>query len=381
MPTPVFQLGGSNGWPVKEGKLLGYAEDANGLLRPIPVNFTRNSKSWVTRNGTLVEKAAKVPTIGGTGTGKLVLQPERTNYVDDANNAPIDQGATGLTISEDGTYLGHTVFKIIFPEAVSGVRYVSYLLSSLLVSVTRNLSVYIKASANTDIILGFAISTSRGEVKDISTDWSRIDSNLTSDNDQYLRLTRRDGYTETDPLTIWVALPQVTEGSYLTEPIITDGAALTRLADNVDGTITNEIDSVEGTIVTKITPNALANQSISISDGSFSNAVSIGLRDNGQFRIFTRKSNSNEVLTSEAGSYSANQELIIALRYAVNDFALYVNGVEIVTASSGATYSAGTLTTLKNTRGDAGDAFYGKIDYVKLFPKLTNAEMITETTP
>ena len=116
----------------------------------------------------------------------------------------------------------------------------------------------------------------------------------------------------------------------------------------------------------------------SISDGSNSNNIYIELSSSAvsavgrlsavnQFSIFSLQTITN---------YNK-----IAIKYKQNDFALWFNGVEVGTNTSGNTYPANTLDSFQFNRGDGGVYFYGKTKDVRLYnTALTDAELQALTT-
>ena len=111
----------------------------------------------------------------------------------------------------------------------------------------------------------------------------------------------------------------------------------------------------------------LTNRGITISDGSVNNRVTM---------FFTNVSNAIQVKVVVGGSNSLNSYIAIsnislhnkfALKYKQNDFSLFVNGFELITDTSGITFSNGTLTELAFDRGDGGEDFYGKTKQIQYF--------------
>ena len=69
----------------------------------------------------------------------------------------------------------------------------------------------------------------------------------------------------------------------------------------------------------------------------------------------------------------------IAIKYKENDFALWINGVEVDTDTSGITPVA--ISSLQFDRGDSFINFYGKVRNVQVFTEaLSDAELISLTT-
>ena len=71
----------------------------------------------------------------------------------------------------------------------------------------------------------------------------------------------------------------------------------------------------------------------------------------------------------------------VAVKYKENDFALWVNGVEVGTDASGSTSSAGALTDFIFSNSSGGIPFYGKCKDLRVYnTALSDAELTTLTT-
>jgi len=124
----------------------------------------------------------------------------------------------------------------------------------------------------------------------------------------------------------------------------------------------------------------LTERRLSISNGSSSNVVRIGYTSVSDRILAVIYNGSNQaILTYTSSDIAANSK--IALKYKENDFALWVNGVEVATDNSGSTFSAGTLTTLNFNSGDSGSPFYGNVKQLLTFnTALTDSELEALTT-
>ena len=71
----------------------------------------------------------------------------------------------------------------------------------------------------------------------------------------------------------------------------------------------------------------------------------------------------------------------IAFKYKENDFALWIDGVEVGTDASGAVLTAGTLTELDFSIGSGSFPFFGNTKDIQVYTKaLSDAELIKLTT-
>lgn len=168
-------------------------------------------------------------------------------------------------------------------------------------------------------------------------------------------------------------------GSYATSYIPTSGSTVTRSADSCNSAGTSaEFNDSEGVLFAEI--SALADDStnriISVSDGSGSNRVLIKY-DNSSNTIEASSTGFDEVSLSH--SYTITNTAKIAFKYKQNDFALWVNGSEVDTDSSGTTPSG--LDTLNFDNGSGGSDFYGKCKQLLYFNEaLSDSELQTLTS-
>ena len=163
---------------------------------------------------------------------------------------------------------------------------------------------------------------------------------------------------------------QVEQGSYPTSYIPTSGSAVTRNQDifTRDG-IGSLINSTEGVLFAEMA--SLANdgtyKGISLSDGSTSNVV----------RFYTNPTeNQLSIRVTVAGVHQFNVVYTltdlttynkVALKYKANDFAFWVNGVEVKSYIGGTTFTSNTLNKLALSNGAGSDDFFGKVKQLQVF--------------
>jgi len=182
---------------------------------------------------------------------------------------------------------------------------------------------------------------------------------------------------------IYIYGAQFESGSYPTSYIPTSGSTVARAADVCNGAGTSaEFNDSEGVLFAEI--SALANDTteryISISDGTLNNRVyfwyysvtnglAFAVWNNGAAQFF-----STTVLNND----TTNNKL--AIKYKANDFAMWINGYEIATDSSGTAFDAGVLNRLSFDRADGGLDFYGKTKQVIAFDAALTDEELEDLT-
>jgi hypothetical protein len=122
-------------------------------------------------------------------------------------------------------------------------------------------------------------------------------------------------------------------------------------------------------------------KSITLSDGTGGN------------RVIINYSNASNRLTADVRvgavgqafmqtySYTITNFLKIALKYKENDFALWVNGTEVATDTSGSTFSANTLNRLGLDKGDGLELLFGKVKQLQVYKTaLTDTQLAALTS-
>jgi hypothetical protein len=171
-------------------------------------------------------------------------------------------------------------------------------------------------------------------------------------------------------------------GAFQTSYIPTTSSTVTRNADVCDNAGTSAtFNDAEGVLFAEIAAlaNDGSNRSISISNGTTSNQIVI--RYSSTANQVTAYITDGGVITAQL-NYTLSDALSynkIALKYKVNDVALWVNGTEVATDTS-ATMPSG-FDELKFSRGDGINDFYGKCKQLIYFNEaLEDAELTALTT-
>ena len=70
----------------------------------------------------------------------------------------------------------------------------------------------------------------------------------------------------------------------------------------------------------------------------------------------------------------------IAIKYKENDFAVWFNGTQQLTDTSGSTYPSGTLNNLSFDAGDGALDFFGKVKCVAVFKEALSNDLLERLT-
>jgi hypothetical protein len=323
---------------------------------------------------------------GGGGCPSLLLEKQSTNllsYSQDFTNAywsKLNQGigdvavvTANYAISPDGTQNATRFVCNLNGGTTSSDR--SWMIASFTAPATSTISIWIKLnSAGTKT---FVFSDSGGGTKTISgTDWQRIDGTFVGAGGEYRIGLIGGSSSDTLDCCIWGA--QAESGSYPTSYIPTTSSSATRVADACSKTgISSLIGQTEGVL--------FADFNFEQKPDTNGNIVILLRGSSSEAYIYLTSSTvqadfiSGAIQCSIVGSIGAVGRKKIAFAYKQNDFALYMNGVQIGTDSSG---TVGSLTALTVGSYDSpGYLLNSGINQAVLFPtRLTNAELASLTT-
>jgi hypothetical protein len=235
---------------------------------------------------------------------------------------------------------------------------------------------------------------SRTKLVTITNEWQRFDvsaSNLTGGTTTAMYISDfSSAGTATDFYSYGM---QIEAGSYATSYIPNHGESggVTRAADSCSVTGASDvIGQTEGTLFVEVDAETIGKMGsngtqriIMVSDGTNTNRTIINFFQNSsnvtQVEANLIKGSSQ---ASFANTINENKRYKLAFAYKANDFTFYVNGVQIGSDTSGATYTAGTLTRLDLGQDRTGTLQQANpIKQAVLFnERLTNAELATLTT-
>jgi len=186
-----------------------------------------------------------------------------------------------------------------------------------------------------------------------------------------------DNNANNKTLYIWGA--QLEASSYPTSYIPTTSASATRVADECSKTgISSLIGQTSGVLFADINRTQKSeNYNVPIFVGSGNNFIQLYFRSTNDLvgQVYTSAAQQVAIISSAL----ANGRYKIALAYASNDFAMYINGTQIGTDTSG---TVPTCSQVIIGNDDSGNFSYNdSINQAILFPtRLTNAELASLTT-
>lgn len=382
---------------VKAGKLYSIKPtDGSGDL-----SVTRATSATRVNSNELIESvASNVPRLDYSNGScpSILVEPQRTNLAlrsEEFDNASWTKTNANISansiISPDGT---QNADKFI-ATSISTV----HLIRQTTTSGAYAFSIYAKAGEEDVFSMWVANATKRAQfnltygtietstvlhssIDDVGNGWYRCTVYDSSPSTTYTIYGRNGGSylgNDSDGFYIWGA--QLEAGVNATSYIPTVASTVTRNADVISKTgISDLIGQTEGTMFVEIAPLTIENASrdIEISDGNNNRVIiqfnAIGI---GAFVIV-----GGVIQASLSFNNLDTNFKKVALKYKVNDFSLFVDGVKVAFDTSGTTFPLNTLTRLDFKKVTPSSLeYYGKVKSLCLWKTaLTEQECIELTT-
>lgn len=398
---------------------------ASTLYSVLPANgdgdFTHSRGSTATRvnkDGFIESVAANVPRLDYPLTNgvagdcpHLLLEPSRTNDIqrtEEFDNAYWTKYNSSVTanqvVSPDGSVTADRLIENTvntqheIGRAFSFTSGTTYAVSVFAKTNGRNLMVRAgntntwQGNASFDLTNGTVQSTSLGtaSIEDFGNGWYRctVVGQAAASASTNINFRLVNGTVSTyagdgsSGVYLWGVQREI--GSYPTSYIPWDGSgSTTRSVDACNGSGTSaEFNDSEGVLFIEgsLFTNSGENNYFSIGDTT-------GTRDGVELHFRSESSRirgiiySNNSVTVNISTYAFNKtnNNKIAFKYKDNDFAIWVNGTEAVTASSGA--APLKLSTLQFADANNSNIWYGKCKQVLVFKTaLTDSELQTLTS-
>ena len=358
--------------------------------------FTRGSEATFVNAQGLIESTASndAPRIDySTGAEAFLLEPQSTNlitYSESFSGWGLDNATIvgNNTISPNGTQnavllkgnANSSRHNIVRPYSQQNANTAFSIfvkakeLKYVQIATANDVNQYVNFDVSIGVIGTVGSTFSNAKIEDYGNGWYRLSAVATRSNGLYLSLVSGlsaswlESWTmsnNTDGLYIWGAQAEIS--SYPTSYIPTSGASATRNQELCNNA-TPVINSEEGTLYAEISAlaNDVTNRTIGIL-GDSNNYIELAYRDG---------ANEIRALIVSSGSVQASMKFTIsdatlfnkvAIKWKVNDAALWINGVEVLTDTILNIPSG--LSELNFYRFDATDNFFGNTKGLKVYPK------------
>jgi len=382
------------------------------IYKPVSANILfkcANYPSTFSIDNVSVKEYLGQEVVPDSGCGSWLFEPQSTNLVTDSEDYS-QWTPTGVSVTSNSTTSPDGLINGTLLSTNGGTS--SRLLRNygLPTSATAKvLSIYAKANlsnfiqlllngdaqsyVNFDVsngVVGTSGTKTTGEIQSVGNGWYRciayFDSTTIFGASSFVALTTSNfvgygGGATSDDLNVYIWGSQYEENN-ISSYIPTEGSTVTRNQDVcTNGGSLASINSTEGTLYAEIAAlvNDLSQRYISINDGTNQNQIDIHYDVASNFiSAFCRVSNS---LVCNIGFATTDIKDFnkIAFKYKENDFALWVNGTEVGTDTSGITFPIDTLNRLNFLKGSGGN-FYGKTKAVAVWKEALSDQELTELT-
>jgi hypothetical protein len=394
---------GNGKWATGKDTVLAF-NDQNNNFKPLPFSFSRASSATVVNKDGLIETVGSgEPRIDfkDNTKGALLLEPQRSNLV---NNSNFQSGWSVLSggsinqnqsISPDGTQnatilsgngvnpnAAYTFINVTTQEytySMFAKKGSEYILRMIGFSGGANGNVEFNLNNGT-IETPSDGTFSNEKIEDYGNGWYRcsVKVTVTSSGSKTFGFNR-EAIVSGDLFSVYGV--QLEEGSYATSYIPTSGSAVTRVADVCNnGGNEQVINSTEGVLYAEISAFEGSDDTfaISLNDGSSSNRIFLSLQTpESRYRAYSTGGGDVTFQGLDVTSLSK-----VAVRYSLNNFSLWVNGVKRVETLTYAGIPSNTLNNLSFDRNGIGELdFRGNVKDLKLYnTALTDQELIALTT-
>jgi hypothetical protein len=320
-------------------------------------------------------------TSGGTaGCPALLVEPSAQNLVLQSENFSTTWTLTSATISgnttiaPDGTLTADTLTATAVngqvQQVITGVSGTTY-----------TASFYIKRRTGTGVVNIRAVENVDTPVT-VTNNWTRVSFSATATT-----TTVRIGIrlaTSGDEVDLWGA--QLETGSIATSYIPTTAAAVTRNADvvNLSGAVSGCIGQTEGTIYAEVDlrNTSSGKRLFLLSDGTSQNEIRVtsSATNAGDLQFAVRLAGTLIINAFSPTNVYSNGIFKIAAVYKSTDYALYVNGLQVLTSNSAGNIPACNRVDIGSQLGTS-NFLNDRIRSLAIYTtRLTNSELAALTT-
>jgi hypothetical protein len=355
-----------------------YKDNSNGslILEPQRTNiltYSNDYTQWSNTQFTINSNSVTSPE-GITNGTKIVPSTSNTEKF-------LDKGGFSRT---SGQYITHTVYAkasgynfLYLSNSASRLYAVYDLQQGLVIYNNSNGTDFNNHSASIELFGdGWYRCELIGQAQNSFASYFRISCGTTAMNSSTQGFFQGDGTSGIEVYGSQVEL----NTSYATSYIPTSGSSVTRNADECSITnVADRINSSEGVLFAEVVfSDDNQYKFISLNSGSSTNRVSLYSNSPTFISVNVRNSSGNQFNANLSIDSTINHK--IALKYKENDFALWVDGQERLTDSSGTTFTTSTLSELSFDNGSGGADFYGKCKQLIVFDEALSDSKLQELT-
>jgi hypothetical protein len=350
------------------------------------LSVTRATTATRVNSAGLIESVAvNVPRLDYTNSTcpSILVEPQRTNlftYSQNFSDASwtkinIASVTTGITDPANGT----TAVRLASGIGTNGI--VTRTLATT-IGTPYTVTIWIKGTANGTINFNHAgITLAPQNNISYTTQWQKFQYNFTADSiASEILIGAFFSWSSGEQIDFTFA--QIEAGSYPTSYIPTVASSVTRNADVISKTGISSLIGTEFTLFLDAYETTGGNSTryliLKGAGGTYANAIFLEANASNQIAVTILNSSSSSVFSSIATGLTNGQRFKLAIRCKNNDFAFYVNGVQIATQTSGTVPTTADLYLGYYTDYDDN---YNKINSSVIWKTaLTNAELAELTT-
>ena len=344
----------------------------------------------------ILEDMPRLDYSGGASCPSLLLEPQRTNLVTDSEyfNASgwfkLGAGVGSSAVVTDNYAMS--------PEGVQNATRLQLDLNGGTTSSDQSLmydiiavgagdytrSIYVKSNDGNNYDIYFGGTLSSYEIKEVTSEWTRIDAtrNFASSGTGYLSIGLRGSTGCSDTADILIYGAQVEQGSYPTSYIPTYGTSQTRSKDigNVFS-VGDLLGQEQGTMFVDFVYGEASSTNIILQMRKTTGASrQIDFRISGGDLVSLANSADASQFYFDYGTAVSGTRYKAAVRYGLNDSALYVNG-SLIASDTTCDFSEGLFEQVTFNESGASLIEKNRINQALFFPTaLTDSECIALTT-
>ena len=314
-----------------------------------------------------------------SGCGSWLFEPQTTqllSYSEDFSqwNAGGDTTIESGYLAPDGT---NNAYK------VSGTSSALLIDASLLTTTTR--SIYARTVSGSGTISLLSKNDNTNNTFTLTEQWQRFEVNSanTTGASSFYAVDFRNPSATLSEVILWGA-NATNDQDYATSYIPSNGSTVTRNRDLcTNGGSLASINSTEGVLYAEIAAlsNDLTNRQISLNNGTTDDRIQLyfNTSSNRVSVFYKSQSGATQFILNHTLS-DIKQFNKLAFKWKQNDFALWSNGLEVATQTSGVTSIANTLTNLDFQQFNSAADFFGKTKALAVWKEALSDAELTELT-